>query len=97
MNGASASPKRPTSHRLIRPYCGSKSRIQPIVTGNSGKKKPSHSASSMKPLNGVSVRVTTQAKKIASAVVTTTRSEASRKVLPSAIGNLASLKASIQP
>ena len=43
-----------------------------MVIGRSGKKKPSQSVTSMKPLSGVSVRVTTQAKKIASTVVMTT-------------------------
>jgi len=44
-----------------------------MVMGSSGRKKPSHRVTSMKPLNGVSVRVTTQAKKIANALVRTTR------------------------
>ena len=47
-----------------------------MVMGSNGRKNPSHSATSMKPFKGVSVRVTTQAKKIANTLVIMTRTKA---------------------
>ena len=61
--------------------------------GSCGKKKPNQSVNSIAPRQGVSVRVTTQAKKIATTVTITVRMAASAKVLPSAARSEGSAKA----
>jgi hypothetical protein len=68
-----------------------------MVIGKSGKKNPTHSIVSITALSGVSVRVTTQAKKIANALLIATRTKARKNVFPMAIGNRVSVKAAIQP
>jgi hypothetical protein len=82
---------------LSRPLCGSRSRIHPIVIGSSGRKNPSHNANSIMRFPGVSVRATTQAKKIASTVVMTMRTVARLKVLSRTVKSVRSLNAAIQP
>ncbi len=52
--------RRPTTW-LTRPYCGSSSRIQPKVSGSSGRKMPSQHSTSITERPGMSLRAISQA------------------------------------